>query len=245
MRVVFSSHQPHEVKTKETLGRYLFGEHVANWLNFVITNRLLGVLWIIMVIVSLILAIFALNGNINPHWGFLSIAFYSFMILCMSSSINLSIAHKLIYNFFFWYPLTFTILGFTCWIILLPDVRRYIVLGLLPFSILPLFTDSFPKNYRLNGIVLATVGFIVGLFGILSILTLRNSEFNYKFRIPWSNAGTQVDMVSMGFNFMCQYLTNVYEILFKKILYPKKLVNLKGKPHLVLHIRVTLSHIQI
>ena len=81
--------------------------------------------------------------------------------------------------------------------------------------------------------MIAIVCLFFSSYGIISMLNQQDSKFNYKFTIPWSSSGSQVDMVSMGFNFTYQYILNVTEILFKKIFFPKHLTNLKGKSKII------------
>ena len=55
-----------------------------------------------------------------------------------------------------------------------------------------------------------------------------NSEFNYKFALPWSRVGTQISISGSGFNLMYIYLSTLFGILFKKNFYPQKLTIIKG-----------------
>ena len=71
-RIIYSLFKPFEVTTKNTIGYNLFGEKMSNILNFIVTNKTLGILWMLLSLISLTLLILSMEGLVNSYLGFIS-----------------------------------------------------------------------------------------------------------------------------------------------------------------------------
>lgn len=227
-RVIFPYHKPFEVFTKDTIGTKIFGGQVSGVINFLVSNRFLGLMWVLLMYGSLFIGICAIFKFINPYFGSIMIVcwtFYTFLLIC---NINVKVVRLLFSNFLVWYPVMSFLIANIGWAILLNDFRSVMILCIAPFATSSLYCDAFPKTFRSS-----TFGDILGCFiwtisALFSISLNASSKANYHFNLPWSKKSQTLSLTAIISSLMWQVLTIYSKILFQLIFHPETLCVLRA-----------------
>eukprot|EP00948_MAST-09A_sp_MAST-9A-sp1_P000743 g743.t1 len=184
-RVIVSRHEPYELTTKDTVGKWLIG---AKWAKRLMntTVGLYAILWFIASIASVVLVALFLLEMIPDAYNLLLIVPFLLSIpysLVIASSINVVLYKKLLREFMYWYTSLSFIVGATLAAVAFGGPQRLAVISLIPIGITSTTADCFPRFIVKN----SWSGYIsIIICIIVTIIALRQSPYDPKldFHVP-------------------------------------------------------------
>eukprot|EP00948_MAST-09A_sp_MAST-9A-sp1_P001161 g1161.t1 len=228
-RVITSNHEPYEVITKNTFGKWLLGEKWAKRIMNT-TKGWYGIAWFIVSILNIILAtLFLLKSipvtqNLLLVCSFLFCALYS---LIMISSINVLLCQKLLQEFMFWYTSLSFIVGVTLAAMALTGPQRLAVISTMPVGIAFAFVDSMPRFF----VEKLAYGYpCIILFALCTIVTLKQLPNNPKLDFHMPIFGTY-NGTGIAINALLNYIIMMTKLFVVSLWNPKMFLILRVSLH--------------
>lgn len=218
-RVVFSDHQPFEIVTSHTLGRKLFGMETSAKLHVALSNYYVSLVIKFVSYSLLLLGIISIHEVVNPYWGIVFSAWalsYNFLIM---TYINRLIAIMIYQRFLFWYAFFAAFIAFTCWAIILSDVRAITVLSLFPTCCSTLSMDALPKQMRKDSIHFTAAMIIWLISGLVSIVNNSSDRFEMEMLIPWNRHKWKISLAWIATSCLYIFLSNCLKLFIGQMFF--------------------------
>lgn len=227
-RVLYCSHQPFGVDTKDTLGRKLFGKTISRALYVFVTNRIIGLFFLVIGLGGIIASCFVMANMAHPIWSIILFFFLCSYTIGLVSTLNTKVLPLVAKKFTCFIAVISCIIGNILWAFLLHDFRSIIVIVVMPNLLLGCFQDAMPRSFR---IIMLTGGLICIIWTLFSLLNIADlhllSKFNREIPVPITQ-GT-VSLVAAAANFQFQYLTLMIKIFINTVMHQEYLTILDGK----------------
>eukprot|EP00948_MAST-09A_sp_MAST-9A-sp1_P002203 g2203.t1 len=224
-RVITSNHEPYEVFTKDTIGKWLIGEKWAKRLLDT-TKGLYAIPWFIALIASVVLVVLFLSKSISDTLKLLLIFPFLFSIsysLIVISSMNIILFKKLLQEFMFWYTIVSFIVGTSLASVAFGGTQRLAMISFIPIGITSNNMDSMPRFFVKNiwyGYCCAIV------WGILTIIALKQLPYDPKLDFHLPVLGTY-SWTGVAISALYNYIIMMTKLFVVSVWNPKNFVMLK------------------
>eukprot|EP00948_MAST-09A_sp_MAST-9A-sp1_P001620 g1620.t1 len=189
-RMAYCSYVPIELQSVNTIGKYVFGDAIANAMFYLVGDVWLSHLEMVLFCILLVMTILGMTDNASSFWGVATAALMAVWGISMFSTLNITLVKYLLFHFTFYYSMFNTVVGSICWAILTNDAIKIttILLALLSFPLM-CFHDAMPRAFHV-GTGLNIISVVWSIFALYSIMNLTESQTNFNVRIPFSGGGT-------------------------------------------------------
>eukprot|EP00948_MAST-09A_sp_MAST-9A-sp1_P002512 g2512.t1 len=224
-RVITSNHEPYEVFTKDSIGKWVIGEKLAKRLLNT-TKGLYAIPWFICMVAAVALAILFLSKTISDTYEPLLIVPFLFCIpysLIMVSSINIVLCKKLLQEFMFWYTVLSFIVGASVASVAFSGAQRLALMCFIPLYIVLTIADPMPRFFVKN----IWYGYVCAIVGTIStIIALKQLPNNPKFNFHLPVFGTY-SWIGVAITALFNYIIMMTKLLVVSLWNPKNLAMLK------------------
>eukprot|EP00948_MAST-09A_sp_MAST-9A-sp1_P002231 g2231.t1 len=224
-RVITSNHEPYEVVTKDTIGKWLIGE---KWAKMLLDSQKgwYYLAWFLDFIAAFVIGILFLMKSIPDTHDLLllvpSLFFFAYGSV-MISSINILLFKKLLQEFMFWYTSLSFIVGASVASVAFGGAQRIVLLSFIPIGIVITISDPMPRS-----VVKSSWSGYIGVIvvSIVIIIALKQLPNNPKLNIHIPVLGTY-NWTGVAITALSNYIIMITKLFVVSVWDSKRFVILK------------------